>query len=364
MQDLFSALHKYPPSENQITEMLAQVLRHEPSLLKRFFNLDIVGEPVVQTQVMVRTGGVAKWIDLAIYEKHSDKHELLAVVEIKWWSGLNYSPDEEGILEPQTKFYQEFIHDRRRQLNDDSLTGRMFYLTRIKDDVPSGWVGIRWVDVYTCMQLHLQESTGNVSEIGSFLVQQFSEFLAQQSVPEIEVKMDDILKLPQAVSSLREGYRLVSEINKQFSHDNNDNRWSYLQRDWNGTISSQLFGLNRICLVVNANPAPLQIMYAISLPDKSLPEAMARVWVECNPNRFKINIHGKFVLSIHEQLRKANNDWILFQEPKPDDWALTMVEKPITGFNNTRNDTQELKAFFMHNLKLLYDNWIDADQYA
>ena len=122
--NLFSALHRYypregtNPRENQITEMLAQVLSHEPEfcvrLLESFSGRQLDSRRVlIKTQVPFTYGTGAnvstKYLDMVVFEDTGLEIELRAVFENKWESGEHVSLDETGQPESQLRFYEQYV---------------------------------------------------------------------------------------------------------------------------------------------------------------------------------------------------------------------------------------------------------------
>lgn len=222
MKNLFSALHTYyqradnSPQENQITEMLAQVVTWKPEfarfLFRRWFPALLELErPQVETQLSVKISEASlagtKFIDLAVFDDVERGRELAFVVEIKWWSGANWSADEEGQSVPQTQNYNTFIEscNSRRP-----VVGRL-YLTRRVEPAPDGWTARRWADVHAEARRFLRTAP-DTEAFGTMLLKEFVSFLEEQNVDEKPLVIHDLAHLSASIEIFQKMERLFREV--------------------------------------------------------------------------------------------------------------------------------------------------------
>lgn len=225
--NLFSALHKYvprkdhSPQENQITEMLAQMFAHEPEfccqLFRQWFPKHApLTQPVVKTQLtaLIEEDGqvLTKFIDLAVFDEIENQQTLAFVVEIKWWSGENWSRDEKGELVPQTKFYDRFIERYKPRWPEV----RKVYLTRRVDQPADGWTPHRWADVHRFATEYIRGQS-DVETFGIRLLREFVDFLEEQNVAEYPLVQTDLAQLQASVEIYQKMERLFGRLTTELT---------------------------------------------------------------------------------------------------------------------------------------------------
>ncbi len=229
IRNLFSALHKYyqredhTPQENQITEMLAQLLKHEPGftkhLLSKWFpKVQPLIAPVPETQLSVRNAkdgkSTCKFIDLAVFDNVEDCRMLALVVEVKWWSGENWSVNERGMLVPQTESYDSYIE----RCESKYVPVGKLYLTRRIEASHKDWVAKRWADLYDEAVAYRRARLENAQSFGLRLLSEFIDFLEDENVEELPLNITDVAQIEHTIKVCKK----LDTIFKQIQHKMNE----------------------------------------------------------------------------------------------------------------------------------------------
>ena len=220
--DIFSALHKYfpradkPPEENQITEMLSQVLKHEIGFARHIFTkwfpkAPPLSDPSFRTQVPIRiaydSASQTKYLDLVVYDSAQDSTQLAFVIEIKWWADESFSLDPDGNSVPQTASYDRFVDNLDPR---ERYVGRLF-LTRRRKSSPGEWLHRRWCDLLAEARVYLSSKSREPESFGTRLLTEFVSFLVNEDIEEESMNFSDIA----SISKTMEVCRKVESIFKQ-----------------------------------------------------------------------------------------------------------------------------------------------------
>ncbi len=91
------------PFENQLTETLVGICEHVPAFKRNFFEIILQNQfgldniKTEQMQISSQVNYEGKSIDIELFIENTDKNRLLTVfIEVKAWSGENYSQDLEN----------------------------------------------------------------------------------------------------------------------------------------------------------------------------------------------------------------------------------------------------------------------------
>lgn len=372
MPSLFSALHKYhqradqTPQENQITEMLASVCEHEPSfatflLQKCFPSLHALRTVRPQTQVPVYPSNGStvgtKYIDLVFRDASLENAgEIVAVVEIKWWSKENWSTGEAGVPVPQTENYNQFL---QRNSSDTNGIARL-YITRTNGDTPQGWKSLRWSDIHQIAQDYLRNNWHTKESFGQVLLAHFITFLEDQKVNDITVEYTDLARISESIDVFVKMSNMLTQVANGLPKRLN---MTFASREPGRTLASQLLKSGRYVLNWTQG-GRLDYCFGIYPTGKLMRDhsfdgtfsddaPVAVVWLECDPAKPFVQQVRKSeplgdLLEVDKAWQQATDSrsWpivyrsiSLYDMPGPG----TLSQRLETFFNRTFEDFERLK---------------------
>ncbi len=225
MTNLFSALHKYhprpdrSPRENQVTEMLGQVFKHEPGfareVLKKWFEVDVPPDAIeTRTQVSVPGGGATKYVDLLLEDQREETYgRPLLLGEIKWGTGEHWSWDQGvGTWKPQTDFYERWLGDT---FHEEAEGIARLYLTPDDTEVPEAWKGKgkakRWADLHR-LAVAYRKAHRSKDGFGLALLGEFIAFLKEEGMAADRLELTDLPHLAPAVDVFHKVTELLSRV--------------------------------------------------------------------------------------------------------------------------------------------------------
>jgi len=368
MSNLFSALHKYfpredlSPKENQITEMLAQVLKHEAGfrnlLFEKWFGkLSIPSKVLITTQKAIPFEELTKYIDLMIEDDSDDNRgTLLLVAELKWDSGPSYSLDNEGKRDIQTKNYEKYINDCGAC--DPNDLPRLYLAKKIDVTLPDKWKCKRWADLHNLGRSYFSKSNPSSLTFGQGLLKEFLLFLEEEGIPEMPLELSDIAFLRASAEIFK---KVADELRRIANGNPKKMGLDFTSGGAVLRLAPQVMDFQRYVLYSTKLPIPGEVVICFGIyprpedfgVDIYFPEGcpIAAMWFDCDPkhNSWK-QLYESAVLS---ELCESQITPKWQRNAVRGSWVVCYRARTVTDLTGRGNYSERLETFFNEGFRAL-----------